>query len=222
MIEQENQIENQIRFVSHEIRNNLSICDMYSQIIKRNLEKEGITNPSIENALNCIQRSIQIIGANLTDLKSINVNTPKIYDFKTQVLQGVELSKACVEDKEIDFDVFIKNSANICIDENRLQSCIVNIIKNGIEAIEIKGKISVYGQVKDGFAVLRIANNGKPIPKDKQELIFNNGFTTKEKGCGFGLCICKQYLESQNCKLNLLKSTKTDTVFEISIPLCIN
>lgn len=32
------QLEQQIRCVSHEIRNHLSICDMYSQIIKRNLE----------------------------------------------------------------------------------------------------------------------------------------------------------------------------------------
>ena len=220
MIEQENNIENQIRFVSHEIRNHLSICDMYSLIIKRNLEKEGIKNPSIENALNCIQRSIQIIGTNLTDLKSINVNTPKIYDFKNQVLQGVELSKAYVEDKEIDFEVFIKNNANICIDENRFQSCIVNIIKNGIEAITIRGKISVYGEIKDNFAVLRILNNGKPIPKDKQDFIFVKGHTTKENGCGLGLNICKQYLESQHCTLKLIKSVKSETVFEITIPVC--
>ena len=38
----------QIRCVSHEIRNHLSICDMYSQIIRKNLEKSKIENPSIE------------------------------------------------------------------------------------------------------------------------------------------------------------------------------
>ena len=63
-------LNQQIRCVSHEIRNHLSICDMYSQIIKRNLEKDGVNNSSIENALNCIQKSIQIIGTNLLDLKS--------------------------------------------------------------------------------------------------------------------------------------------------------
>ena len=33
------ELENQIRYVSHEIRNHLSICDMYTQIIRKNLEK---------------------------------------------------------------------------------------------------------------------------------------------------------------------------------------
>ena len=46
-ISQNETINNQIRYVSHEIRNHLSICDMYSQIIKKNLEKEGILNNSI-------------------------------------------------------------------------------------------------------------------------------------------------------------------------------
>ena len=41
-------IQNQISCVTHEIRNHLSICDMYSQIIKKNLEKSGIDNTSIE------------------------------------------------------------------------------------------------------------------------------------------------------------------------------
>lgn len=218
MIEQQ-ELNNQIRFVSHEIRNHLSICDMYSQIIKKNLEKEGIQNQSVENALDCIRKSIQIMGTNLMELKSLNVNTPKILDFKNVVLKGIELAKAYVEDKDIKFEVFIKNSGNIFADENRLEACIVNIIKNGIEAIEISGKISVYGEIRAKYAVLRVINDGKCIPKSKQEQIFNNGYTTKESGSGLGLSICKKYLASQNSELKLVKSTRAETIFEISIPV---
>ncbi len=212
-------IDLQIRQVSHEIRNHLSICDMYTQIIKRNLEKEGINNDSINNAIDCIQKSVQIIGSNILDLKSINTNSAMIMDFKTTVLKGVELSKAYVCDKNIEFDVFIKNSANIFIDENRFLSCIVNIIKNGIEAIEIKGKIGIFGEIKGNHAILILTNNGKPIPPNKQEEIFTQGFTTKQTGSGLGLYICKKYLETQNATLNLAKSTKTETKFEITIPI---
>lgn len=211
-------IEQQIRLISHEIRNHLSICDMYSQIIKRNIEKEGITNPSIDNAIECIHKSIQIIGSNLLELKSVNNNPTQIIDFKTVVITGVELAKAYVEDKNIEFDIFIKNSANICVDENRFLACIVNIIKNGIEAIELRGRISILGEIKENRAILKISNDGKPISKDKQTKIFEKGFTTKETGCGLGLNICKMYLESQNASLKLLKSTKKETQFEIMVP----
>lgn len=211
-------ISNQIRCVSHEIRNHLSICDMYSRIIKKNLEKEGISNNSIDNALDCIQKSIQIISSNVTDLKSINTDVKKIYDFKTVCLKGAEMSKAYIEDKNIEYDVFIKNSANIVIDENRFLSCIVNIIKNGIESIEIKGKITILGEIKDNIAILKISNDGKPIPKTKQNEIFNCGYTTKNTGSGLGLNICQKYIESQNGTLKLNKSSKTETQFEITIP----
>ena len=214
--------DTQIKFISHEIRNHLSICDMYSQIIKRNLEKENIKNHSINNALECIQKSVQIIGACLIDLKSIDNNIQKIMDFKKTVIYAVEMSKAYVEDKNIEFEVFIKNSANIFADENRFLSCIVNIIKNGIEAIEISGKISIIGEIKNNKAILKISNNGKPISKDKQSTIFECGFTTKQNGCGFGLNICKQYLESQNATLALNKSTKSETQFEITLPILMN
>lgn len=210
----------QIRCVSHEIRNHLSICDMYSQIIRKNLEKEGIENQSIQNAIDCIQKSIQIISANMLDLKSLNNSTPQIIDFETIVNKGIELSKAYVtEDKNIKFEVFIKNTDTIYIDECKFLACIVNIIKNAIESIELKGNIEVLAEVKDKFAILKISNDGKPIPKEKQNTIFEQGYTTKKTGCGLGLAICKSYLEYQKASLELTKSTKKQTQFEIKIPI---
>lgn len=215
----EKELNLQIRCVSHEIRNHLSICDMYSQIIKKNLEKDGIKNSSIENALECIQKSVQVINANILDLKSLNTTAPQIIDFKSIVENGANLAKAYITDKDIQFEVFVKNTSNIYIDENRLLACIVNIIKNGIESIEIKGNIEILAEVKNNTAILKISNDGKPIPKDKQKYIFNQGYTTKKNGCGLGLAICKQYLESQGATLELIKSAKSQTTFEFKIPI---
>jgi signal transduction histidine kinase len=212
-------LKKQISYVSHEIRNNLSICDMYSQIIKKNLEKIGMENSSIENAINCIQKSVSIIGTNLLDLKSLNNSNPQIFDFKNQVEKAVELAKAYVVDKDIEFEVFIKNSNFVKIDENKFLSCLVNILKNAIEAIEIKGKIGVYGEITNSFAVVKIENDGRQIPKDKQEQIFSEGFTTKKTGSGVGLALCKKYFNDNNGDIKLIKSTKEQTVFEIQIPV---
>lgn len=212
-------IKQQIRYVSHEIRNHISVCDMYTQIIKKHLENDGYKNSSVENALSCIQKSLQIIGMNVTDLRSLNTNSLSEIDFRTCSEKAVELSKAYVEDKNIEFEIFIKNTTILRIDENRLISCIVNIIKNAIESIDIKGKISVWGEIKDKYAVLKIINNGKPVPAGKQDKIFECGYTSKQTGSGFGLNICKEYLKSQNADLELVKSTKAETVFKITIPV---
>ena len=55
---------------------------------------------------------------------------------------------------------------------------LVNIIKNGLESIEIKGKIEVIAAAEGNYGIIKISNNGKPIPKDKQKDIFNVLFIT--------------------------------------------
>jgi len=192
---------------------------MYTQIIRKNLVKSGIENSSIDNAINCIQQSIKIIESNLLDLKSINRNSFRIIDFAGIITRGVELSKAYIIDKDIEVEVFTKNTANIQIDEPRFLAVLVNIIKNGIEAIQLKGKIEVLAEVKNGIGIIRISNDGKSIPKEKQSRLFTQGYTTKDTGCGLGLWICKKYLEEQNAQLTLLRSTKKQTTFEITVPV---
>ena len=74
-------------------------------------------------------------------------------------------------------------------------------------------------EVKDGVGVIKISNDGKPIPKNKQEKIFEKDYTTKQNGCGLGLAICREYLENQKGTLNLVRSLKNKTTFEITVPV---
>ena len=212
-------IQLQTRCVSHEIRNQVSICEMYSEIIKKHLEKTGYENQSVSNAIECIKKSLKIIGNSLIDLKSLNNFEPKKCDLKALVEEGVRLSNAYTQGKNIKIDCFVKNTAPILVDENKFLACVVNIIKNGIEAIDYDGFVQVIAEIKDSKAHIRISNNGKMISKEKQKAIFEEGFTTKETGSGLGLHICKTNLNAQNAELRLNKSTKAITEFEIIIPV---
>lgn len=212
-------IKLQTRCVSHEIRNHVSICEMYTEILKKNLEKDCYKNNSVENALECIKKSLKIISTSLLDLKAVNNFAPQNCDFKTLAEEGARLSDAYIQGKNIKISCFIKNTAQIYVDENKFLACVVNIIKNAIEAIDIKGEINIIGEVKDKFAHLRISNNGKMISKEKQKEIFKEGFTTKQTGSGLGLHICKCNLQAQNAELKLNKSTKSFTEFEITVPV---
>lgn len=222
LYENTEELKKQISFVSHEIRNNISICDMYSQILKKHLEKSGIQNASVYDALNCIQKSIQLIGANLADLKAFSQDSPVICDLKRIVCECCELSKAYISDvQSVDYNIEIGDNIRVYADKNRLLSCILNIFKNAIEAIDSVGTVTILAEKSVQNVVLKIANNGSPIPSDVQKDIFNYGYTTKETGSGFGLCLTKQYLESQNATLNLIKSDADETVFEIVMQLAV-
>ena len=209
----------QSRCVAHEIRNHLSICEIYTQIIKRNLEQEGIENQSIDNALNCISKSLKIMCNSLIDLKSLNNIEQKECDIKTILEEGIKLSSVYIHDKEIKITADIKTNAKVFIDENKFLACIVNIIKNAIEAIDKKGKINVSLEIRSNNVHIKISNNGEPISALKQEEIFTEGYTTKPTGSGLGLHICANNLKAQNGILRLNTSTDEKTEFEIILPV---
>ena len=201
------------------MRNHLSICELYTQIIRKNLEKEGIKNSSIENALNCINKSLKIMNNNLLDLKSLNNFSPKICSIKKILEEGIKLSQVYICEKNIKIASDLQTDANVYIDENKFLACIVNIIKNAIEAISKEGKIRISLQLADGKAHIKISNNGEAISKEKQKAIFEEGFTTKPTGSGLGLHICANNLKVQNAILQLAESTPEKTVFEIVLPI---
>ena len=209
----------QTRCVSHEIRNQVSICEMYSEIIKRNLEKEEMLNDSVSNAIDCIKKALKIIGNTLMDLKTITNFEPKVCDLRCLIEQSVLLSRAYTHGKTININCNVKNTAPVYADENKFIACIVNILKNGVEAIEEKGEINVSAKVDNKNAVILISNNGKPISKDKQKTIFEEGYTTKATGSGLGLHICRKNLENMHSTLHLNKSNDKITEFEIQIPV---
>ena len=212
-------IKEQSRCIAHEMRNQISICELYTQIIKKNLEKEGIQNTSLNNALNCINKSLKIMSNSLLDLKSLdNFNLKKV-NIKKVLEEGIKLATAYISDKKIKITSNINIDAEVFIDENKFLACIVNIIKNAIEAIKKEGKINVSLEIEGNYIHIKISNNGEPISQEKQKSIFEEGFTTKPTGSGLGLHICANNLKAQNATLKLTKSTTEITEFEIILPI---
>lgn len=212
-------IKEQSRCIAHEMRNHISICELYTQIIKKNLEKEGIQNTSLNNALNCINKSLKIMSNSLLDLKSLdNFNLKKV-NIKKVLEEGIKLATAYISDKKIKITSNINIDAEVFIDENKFLACIVNIIKNAIEAIKIEGKINVSLEIEGDYIHIKISNDGEPISQEKQKSIFEEGFTTKPTGSGLGLHICANNLKAQNATLKLTKSTNENTEFEIVLPI---
>ena len=212
-------IKEQSRCIAHEMRNHISICELYTQIIKKNLEKEGIQNTSLNNALNCINKSLKIMSNSLLDLKSLdNFNLKKV-NIKKILEEGIKLATAYITDKKIKITSNINIDAEVFIDENKFLACIVNIIKNAIEAIKIEGKINVSLEIEGDYVQIKISNDGEPISQEKQKSIFEEGFTTKPTGSGLGLHICANNLKAQNATLKLTKSTTEITEFEIILPI---
>lgn len=205
-------MENQLRCISHEIRNQVSICELYTSIIKKHLENKGVQDDTTDNALSCVIRSLKLISNTLLDLRSLDNFNPSRCDVKTLLKDSINLSIIYTQEKDIEISLHCPETCDVCIDENKFMACVINIIKNAIEAIDQKGKIDIDVKIDNKVNII-LSNNGSPIPKGVD--VFKEGFTTKKKGSGLGLAICKSNLEKQNGKLSLIKSDEKSTDFEI-------
>jgi nitrogen-specific signal transduction histidine kinase len=73
---------------------------------------------------------------------------------------------------------------------------IENLCKNAVDAMDGKGKIQLrLSTVPEGLQI-DISDTGKGISKSKFETIFEPGYTTKNRGWGLGLSLCKRIIES--------------------------
>ncbi len=71
-----------------------------------------------------------------------------------------------------------------------------NLCKNAIDAMDGKGTISVSIQSLEETVFIDISDTGKGIAKNKLKAVFEPGFTTKQRGWGMGLSLCKRIIEN--------------------------
>ena len=207
----------QTRVTAHEIRNQLSICDLYMNVIKRYCEKNNIKEETIDNAVNCMSKAVKLANNCLIELKSINTGDIKPCNLKDLLNSAVSLSRAYADGKNISIELDNNSDVDILADENKFSAVIINLIKNATESFEAEAKnkfIKIETEKKEGFATVSISNNGKKITNGSE--IFKEGFTTKKEGSGLGLYICKKTMEEQFGKIELKKSDDNLTEFELT------
>ena len=102
----------------------------------------------------------------------------------------------------------------IYADEGQLMLVFNNLIKNAIQASANSIRITADLNSEDQ-TVIRVTNNGKPIPLRQIEEIFIPFYTTKPNGTGIGLSLSKQIMVRHNGTLLLEQSDENMTVFAL-------
>jgi len=220
-------VQRKSRIIAHEIKNQLSICDLYSGIIKKYINKEEIDKDSIINALKSIDRSIAMANNSLLSLKAKDNSEVSPVAIDELISNAVALAGIYAEGRNIAIQVENLTKVTALADAEKLTAVIINLIKNAVEAFPIdendeqtysNGKyIKIVTEKEDDFAVIVVSNNAPGIKEP--EKIFNEGFSTKTNGSGLGLWICKKSIEEQSGQLELTRFGDDYTEFTIRLSL---
>ena len=148
-----------------------------------------------------------------------SVPTLKKTDLVQETIDAYEYLKAR-SSKLIEFELEVPEKPIYVALNHQLYSwTIENLVKNSIDAMKGKGKISVSISSKNDKAFIEVTDTGKGIPKRDFKRVFSPGFTTKKRGWGLGLSLVKRIIEEyHNGKIRVLKSNpKIGTTMSIML-----
>ena len=93
-------------------------------------------------------------------------------------------------------------------------------MRNSVDALEPNGgRISINGWIIKDNLRLSITDTGAGIPEEIIEKIWNPLFTTKAKGMGFGLPICRRVVEAHNGCISVASKVGEGSTFIVTLPI---
>lgn len=123
---------------------------------------------------------------------------------------------------EIPSRISIENTVEVFtvyVDASRMEGVLAGLIQNATQAIHDKGSIKITSSLRDDVVELVIADSGVGIPPDVLSKIFSPLVTTKAKGMGMSLAICKRVVEAHGGWVNVASDVGLGTKVTISLPL---
>ncbi|MBI5464174.1 MAG: HAMP domain-containing protein [Ignavibacteriales bacterium] len=104
-------------------------------------------------------------------------------------------------------------------DKDALRRALINIVRNGIQAMNANGTLTVSTEVRDQSGIVRIHDTGPGIPDELREKVFTPNFSTKSEGMGLGLAITRNVIENLNGTVSFESARGKGTTFILRFPL---
>ena len=201
--------------VAHDLRNPLQGINIAADFLSRedqsNLEKK-------KRMLDLIKLDVRYCDKIINDLLDYS-REPKINPKKTGIRSIIE---AALSHLKVPENIHVNNLAiddpKINVDSLMIQRVFENLIKNAIDAMPSGGALAIKTEPIKNNMHISIEDTGVGIPDDAMQKLFTPLYTTKAKGMGFGLPICKRIIEAHKGIINVKGVIGKGTKFTIELP----
>jgi len=207
-----------VAHVAHEIKNPLMIIGGFSQQIRDTLTDEKAIRKldMILEEVGRLERLVTSIG-DFTKVHSLVSRTSDINSVIQDVLKI--MGGLCSPEKHRFTVNLAPDLGEIDCDPDKLKQVFINIITNGIEAMEDGGAITISTEKLAGFIEIRISDEGTGIHEKDLLHIFQPFFTTRKRGFGLGLAICYKLIEAHRGEMWADSVLGKGTTFVVRLPL---
>lgn len=202
--------------ISHEIRNPLTAALGFVQLLEDDQLSEDektlyltILKQELHSAENVIHDYLTFSNPNIENEK---------FDLIHEVTNVVLSLKPQAQKNEIRIITVLPKNVIIEGDRQKLRQCLMNIMKNAIEAMGDGGLMKVKVILHHSTVTIRIRDTGPGMTKEQIDRIGEPYYSTKgDRGTGLGLMVVFSIIRAMNGTIHVESEVGKGTVFEISL-----
>ena len=208
-----------IRVLTHEIMNTVSPIASLSDALSKSMDAQGRSELDIKAGLDTISDSsknlIKFVET-YRQLSGVAKPVRRAIDLQELMDKVISLNSELVAEKGAACR-YTPEGEDLMIyaDEGQISQILINLIKNALQAgakqIDISAQMGPEEEV-----IIRITNDGEPIPAAAREQIFVPFYTTKKEGSGIGLPLARQIMRQHDGAIDLLCSDEDRTTFQLT------
>jgi len=203
--------------IGHDLRNPLTGITGATYYLKTKLDKKADTRT--KEMLEIIEKDIEYSNKIINDLleysREIRLElaetTPK--SLIREALSLVALPENIRVRNES------RNMPQIKVDPEKMKRTFANLIKNSFDAMPIGGTLTIKSRRVNDNVQIAFSDTGIGMTKQVLEKLWRPLFTTKAKGMGFGLPICKRIVEAHGGKITVESAVGEGTTFTVTLPI---
>lgn len=205
---------------AHEVGNPLNSMVLHGELLKRKLRKHDVPEP-VRKEIDAITGEVQRLHRLLLDFRSFyKQGQLDLAPLDVSALVGDVCQHQALPAAERRVQVTSQVSEplpDIRVDRDKLKQVLLNLCRNGIEAMPNGGTLSIRVQGADDCLLIEVVDTGTGI--DPELDIFKPFATSKTEGTGLGLPVVKQIVEAHGGTIEVESQPNQGTTFRLSLPL---
>jgi PAS domain S-box-containing protein len=208
--------------VGHDLRNPLQTIAGELYLAKKEVESlsEGEVKSNLQESLQTMEEQVVYMDKIVSDLQAfvrpikVDKKPINLKELVDAVFPSIAIPANIILTKEIADDF-----PQIKADVQLLKRVLINLVTNAMQAMPNGGKLTLHSQVNsDGQVLVTVEDTGIGIPEKIKPQIFTPLFTTKPRGQGFGLAVCKRVIEAHGGTISFESQEGKGAKFTIQFP----
>jgi len=207
--------------VAHEIRNPMTVVRGFMQLMSGHSSSLKRFHEYAPMIIEELDRAESILSDYLSFAKPQEAAWERL-DLTEQLANAVSMVTPHANMHRVEIRTYWQTSLTICFDREKLKQLMMNLMKNGIEAMPDGGTLDLELYREGDDAVIRILDTGVGMTQEELNRLGSLFYSTKTKGTGIGIMICYKIIEAANGSLQLASEKAKGTTVTVRLPLAID